>query len=438
MTASDEQLGSLSFRERIYRRNFVFFLADNIGFNMAMGIIGTTTVIPDFVRHLTDSEILIGLSGTLFMIGGTLPQLFVARYIVRHARKKWWYVLPNIPAKFAMLIFAAIAVWLGRREPELVLLAFFTCYSIAAIGNGLAGVPWAELAGTSLNNRWRARVLGLTTACTGLMMLGVAPLIGLVLGPAGPEFPGNYAVLFGVAGVIFVLSILPGLFFHELPGGHAVGKLPSLGEFIPGLRRVLHNDVPFRAYVMTRMFNSLFMMAIPFYIGYATVQLGLPSDVAVPVLLAMQTVGGVSGALVYTWLGARSNLLAMRLSLGGLTMLPICALLAGAVGPLPLYVGFLVSGLATSIWLSSYLNWIVGYANPEQRPAYVGLSNTLAAAISFTAPFIAGMIVQNLGYAPLFVVSLVMGLCALFVSLRFLRNRGVEATQEVAESSSAV
>ena len=414
---------SPSFRERIYRRNFVYFLVDNILFSVAIGIISSTTVIPDFVRHLTDSEILIGLSGSLFTIGFTLPQLFIARYIVRHARKKWWFVGPNIPVRFVILIFAGITVWLGRSKPELILVAFFICYGIAALGDGLVGVPWADLAGTSLDNRWRARMFGLTSASTGVIMLLIAPLIGVVLSAAGPGFPDDYAVLFGAAGVLFAISILPGMFFHELPGGKAVEKTPSLREFLPDLGRVLRRDVPYRAFIVMRMLTSLFMMAAPFYIGYATVELGLSSDVAVPVLLAMQTIGSVGGALAYTWLGARNNLLYIRLALGTAVLLPVCALLAGVMGPVPLYVGFLLSGLATSSNLmSSYLNWVVGYASPEQRPIYVGLSNTAAAVVSFIAPFIGGTIAQSFGYQPLFVVSLVMALGTLFVTLRFLRD----------------
>ena len=374
---------------------------------------------------------MIGLFGNLFTIGFTLPQLFIARYIVRHARKKWWFVGPNLLVRFVILIFAVITVWLGKDRLELVLLAFGICYSIAAFGDGLVGVPWADLAGNSLDNRWRARMLGFTTAGTGVIMLLIAPLIGVVLGDSGPEFPNNYAVLFGAAGVLFAFSILPGLFFHELPGGKALEKLPSLGEFLPGLGRVLRDDVPFRAFIVTRMFTSLFLMAAPFYIGYATVQLGLSSEVAVPVLLAMQTIGSVAGALTYTWLGARSNLLVIRLALGGAALLPICALLAGMVGPLPLYFGFLVSGLVTSSLFSGYLNWIVGYADPDQRPIYVGLSNTMIAVFALIAPIIGGTIAQNLGYRPLFAVSLVMVLGALFVSLRFLRNTRMEETREV-------
>jgi hypothetical protein len=60
---------------------------------------------------------------------------------------------------------------------------------------------------------------------------------------------------------------------------------------------VLRDDGQFRAFIITRMLTSLFMMAGPFYIGFATESLGLSSDVAVPNLLAMQTIGGVTGLL---------------------------------------------------------------------------------------------------------------------------------------------
>jgi predicted MFS family arabinose efflux permease len=246
------------------------------------------------------------------------------------------------------------------------------------------------------------------------------------LGAAGPGFPNNYALLFGAAGVLFVLSIPLGFFIHELPGGKALEKLPALREFLPDLGRVLRDDIPFRAYIITRMFTSLFLMAAPFYIGYATVKLGLSSDVAVPVLLAMLTIGSVGGALVYTWLGARRNMLSIQLALGAAALLPICALLARVVGPIPLYFGFLLSGMSTSNLISGFQNWIVTYANPDQRPIYVGLSNTLTAVISLIAPFIGGSIVQYMGYEAVFVVALVMTLAALYTTLRYMHTPRAE------------
>ncbi len=420
MAEIQTQLPASISNEPVYRRNFVYFLIDNILFAVAMGILGTTTVVPDFVRRLTDSEVLIGLSGNIFTIGFTLPQLFVARYIVGYARKKWWFVGPNIPVRFVILLFAGLVFWLGQERVGFILLAFFICYSIAAFGDGLVGVPWADLVGTSLDNRWRARVFGLSAAISGVIMLLIAPLIGNVLGENGPGFPNNYAVLFAASGLVFVVSILPGMMIHELPGGKVVEKLPSLAEFLPELGGLLRDDRPFRAFIVARLLTSLLMMSAPFYIGFATVDLGLSSGVAVPVLLAMQTVGSVIGSLVYAWLGARNNLLYMQLALVSAALLPFCALLAGTVGVWALYAGFLLSGLAAgSNLFLSFLNWLVGYANADQRPIYVGLSNTVTAVISFITPFIAGTIAQQLGYQPLFAVSLVMAFCALFVTIRF-------------------
>jgi MFS family permease len=168
------------------------------------------------------------------------------------------------------------------------------------------------------------------------------------------------------------------------------------------------------------MLTNLFLMAAPFYIGFATVQLGLSSEVAVPNLLAMQTIGGVSGAMLYTWLGARNNVLYIRLALVAAALLPISALLAAVMGPGPLYLGFLMSGLATSNLFFGYQNWIVTHAPPDQRPIYVGLYNTLGAVFSMIAPLIGGTIAQYVGYEPLFVTALVMVLGALFVMVRFV------------------
>lgn len=422
MTTLNAQALSPAQHEQIYRRNFLFFLSDGILFTVAMGIIGATTVIPDFVRQLTDSEILIGLSGSLFEIGWTLPQLFVARYVIRFARKKWWFVLPNIPARFVMLIFGGVVVLLGKDQPGAILAAFLICYGIAAVGDGIVGVPWADLVGTSLDNRWRARMFGIMTASAGLIMLGISPLIGVILGDTGPGFPNNYALLFAAAGVLFALSIVPAIFIRELPGGKAAEKIPPLREFLPELGRVLRTDAPFRAIIITRMLTGLFAMASPFYIGFATEQLNLSSGVAVPTLLAMQTIGSVAGALVYAWLGARNNLLYIRLALGAAALLPISALLATLLGPLPLYLGFLVSGMALSNLFFSFLNWVVTYAAPDQRPIYAGLFNTVAAVISLSAPVIAGTIAQHVGYEALFAVAIVMVCAALFVTLRFVPN----------------
>ncbi|MCA9883905.1 MAG: MFS transporter, partial [Anaerolineae bacterium] len=293
---------------------------------------------------------------------------------------------------------------------------------IAALGDGLVGVPWSDLVGTSLDSRWRARMFGLTSAITGVLMLAIAPVIALVLGENGPGFPYNYAILFGIAGIMFAVSILPVIFVKELPGGKAVDKLPPITEFLPDLGRVLKHDLPYRAMIIIRLLTALFLMAAPFYIGFATEKLGLTSDVAVPNLLAMQTAGGILGAMLYTWLGARSNARYLRMALLASAMLPASALLADSLGPFPLYFGFFMSGIGTTNLMFGYMNWIVGYANDDERPMYVGLNNTIFAIVSMITPIIAGTVAEQSGYEALFAIALVMTLAALAMMMRYIHD----------------
>ncbi|NLX36254.1 MAG: hypothetical protein GXY68_06165, partial [Chloroflexi bacterium] len=202
-------------REAIYRRNAAWFLADNVLINLGMGITGASTVVPDLVRHLTSSEVLIGLAGNLWMVGQTLPQLLVAPWVARARRKKGWFVGPNAVARLLMLLFAVLLWRADLASPERLLGAFFACYGLAALGDGVVGVAWADLAGNSLDNRWRARVLGVTALITGVAMLGLTPVIGMALARGG--FPRNYALLFGAAGALAALSIGAVPLVRELP-----------------------------------------------------------------------------------------------------------------------------------------------------------------------------------------------------------------------------
>ena len=85
-------------------------------FSVAFNLIGSTTVIPDFVRKLTGSEILIAFSSQMFEILWLLPQLLVARSLIRVQNKKMWFVIPNIPVRTLMLIFAGIIVLVGPGQ----------------------------------------------------------------------------------------------------------------------------------------------------------------------------------------------------------------------------------------------------------------------------------------------------------------------------------
>ncbi len=407
-------------REPIYRRNFLVFLSDYVIFGVAMSLIGTTTVIPDFVRKLTGSEILIALSSQMFDLCWLLPQLFVARRLMNVANKKWWFVGPNIPVRMVILIFSGLVVALGPDRRVTILVLFFIFYALAALGDGLVGVPWMDLIGTSLDNRRRARLFGFGNALTGVAVLGLAPAVRFILDKSGPTFPNNYALLFAIAGVLFIVTIPPTLLLQELPGGGKPHEpMPSMGEYLPELGRVLRHDLPFRAIVTARLLAALYMLAAPFYIGFATERLGMSSGVAVSNLLVMQTFGSLGGALVFSWLGERRILLFIRFAMVIGILQPALALLSGLVGPAPLYLAFLAGGLVGGTLGISFLNWVIAYPSPDQRPVYSGLFNSVSAISVLAAPLIGGLLVQFAGYEVAFAAALVMMSSALIVATRY-------------------
>lgn len=409
---------SPSERERVYQRNYPFFLADFVLFTIALQLIGPTTVIPDFVRKLTSSEILIGMSGQMFEVGWLLPQLLIARQLVRVERKKWWFIGPNIPVRLLILIFAGLIVLLGAERKAEMLALFLLFYALAALGDGIVGVPWMDLIGSSLDSKRRARMFGYGTALVGVALLGLSRLVRLILSDSGPDFPNNYALLFAVSGVIFVITIPIGLMIRELPGGKAQTHVPTLRDYLPQLGHVLRTDAPYRTMITARVLATLYALAGPFYIGFATEQLNLSSDVAVSNLLLMQTLGSVGSALIYSWWGDRRSLTFIRVALFIGVLQPVLALIASAAGPVPLYGAFLASGVVSGMLGISFLNWVIGYATPEQRPVYSGLFNTMSALGFLFAPLIGGVLVELLGYEAAFIAALVMIGSSLVVSLQ--------------------
>ena len=410
-------------REAIYRRNFWLFMYDFVVFTIGINLIGASTVVPDFVRQLTDSEILIAFSSQMFEVGWLLPQLLIAQQLVHVANKKWWFIGPNIPVRLIMLIAAIVICRADSSDTTLILGVFLVAYAIAGLGDGLVGVPWLDLLGSSLDNQRRARLFGLGNATTGLLLLGLTPMVRFILGDTGLEFPDNYALLFGIAGVLFLVTIPPTFFIHELPGGKVRESAPTLAEYLPELGRVLRHDHPYRAMVGARVLAGLGAMAMPFYIGFGTEKLGMANDIAVSHLLFMQTLGSISGSLAFSWMGARRNLPFIRMVLLIGTIQPLLALLAGEVGRAPLYVAFLSAGLVSGRMGLGFLNWLVAYASPEDRPIYSGMFNTMLAVSLFGAPFMGDTLVEQFGYQAVFAASFGLYLAALVVTLRPIPTR---------------
>jgi predicted MFS family arabinose efflux permease len=111
---------------------------------------------------------------------------------------------------------------------------------------------------------------------------------------------------------------------------------------------------------------------------------------------------------------------------------PVLALVATGVGPSPLYFVFLIMGVVDSFLGSSFVNWVVMYTTPDQRPLYSGLFNSVSAVALLIAPLIGGVLVEAFDYEAAFIVALVMITAALFVALRYVNTPDRKPSAELA------
>jgi MFS family permease len=73
------------------------------------------------------------------------------------------------------------------------------------------------------------------------------------------------------------------------------------------------------------------------------------------------------------------------------------------------YLVFILAGIATvSVWTIS-LAMILEFGSEAERPAYIGLANTLIAPATILAPFLGGWLAQLAGYPAAFFASAIGG-----------------------------
>jgi MFS family permease len=397
-----------------FRRNFSAFLADYSFFGVAMAFISPNTVLPSFVRQLTDSPLLIGLNQTLHTAGWLFPQLVAANYLGGKARKKRYMMTP---AAIGRPIFFALALALflgGARYRALTLAMAFASVALFWVTDALSVVPWFDVLGRAIPSRRRGRLFSLGQVISGLLTVGAGSIISYVLSDAGPSFPHNYAVLFLAAGVLLTVSWFAMATIKEPTGAPETDGAGSQIPFRRRLARIWKRDRDFRLFIAVRLLAGLSGLATPFYVIFATDRLGLGQGV-VGWFTSAQVIGSVAGGLVLGVLHERRG--GRRTIQAGLS--------AGLLAPLwawllPLWMPaghpwlvhgyslvFIALGLLRCNFVQGFFNYLLDLAPADERPTYLALSNTLNGVFLWPVALVGGAILKVTGnsYPTLFAIT---------------------------------
>jgi MFS family permease len=210
---------------------------------------------------------------------------------------------------------------------------------------------------------------------------------------------------------MYTFSLISFFFVKDLPASAVQPKMPWPAYF-RRMITVVRGDPVFRKAVLAALALGGIGVAAPFYIVHGLESLGFP-PASVGLFTSVQLVGSVFAALIMGVLAERRGTRSvMRLWGWSALATPAIALAAPALMQvLPgavLYVYalvFVIVGMQGVANMAGFLNWVLEYAPPSDRPLYIGFANTLN-GITLVMPLIGGWILAaSSSYVLLFVVA---------------------------------
>ncbi len=405
-TETTEQEAAQRVADANLRWNFTVNTLDVAFFLLGLSFISQATIMPLLVRRLTDSTLAIGLIPAIYSIGYLLPQLLIANYAEGLRRKKrFLLIISGIGERGPYLAIGLLVLTLGARSPALTLVGFFLLLATTAISAGLGTPPWYDLIAKVIPAQRRGLWAGVSRGLGSLLGIGGAALAGLLL--ADYDFPSGFGLCFLAASVSLGISWIS-LSLNREPDSIVTKPRVKLTAYLRQLPAVLRRDANYLHYLIARSVAVLGTMATGFIMVYGVDRFGFQG----------QTVGLLTGVLVASQ--ALMNLLLGTVAdrIGHRVVLAFAALAMALAAASVLVVSseawlaltFALIGASTAGNLVSGLNIILEFCEAEDRPTYIGLTNTLMAPATALAPIIGAALASAIGYRSMFAAAVVLAL----------------------------
>ena len=389
--------------EANFRWNFAANLWDIAFITFGMNLISRTTIMPLLVSELTDSKVTIGLIPAIYSLGFLLPQLLTANFSERlRVNKPFVILLGGLGERGPYLLIGLVVLWLAVPAPALTLTLFFLLLAATAASNGMATPAWYSMIAKVIPVDRRGLWSGMARSIGALLGIAGGALSGWLL--TNWAFPQNYGISFLVAFGFVTISWL-GLASTREPPSPTVKPRTSLGDYFRRLPSVLHRDGNYVRYLVSRSVTNLGTMAGGFFVVHGKENIaGALEQVGTltAILVGTQAVTNLLWGLVADRRGHKVVLCGSALSMA------LTALVGWlASSPTWLWATFCLLGVSMSAESVSRMNIILEFCAPEDRPTYIGLTNTLLAPARTLAPILGGALATWLagGYRGMFLVA---------------------------------
>ncbi len=398
-----------AFARRHLRRNLVALGGDYALFLVGFSFASQSTILPAFAEHLRAPNIVIGAIPAVMTVGWFLPSLFTAGHTETLARRLPFVLRYTVWERAPFLVLALAALLLAEPAPALTL-GLLLILLLVITGAGGALMPaWMDVVGRTIPTTLRGRffaVASVLASAGGLIgSFGTAYILTAVRAPWG------YGICFGIAAVFMGLSYAALTLAREPPAVVTSPPVP-LGMYLSRIPTLLRRDRNLAWFLAARSFAIFGMMASGFFTVYALRTLGA-APWHVGVFTAVLLAGQIAGNVVLGWLADQAG---HRLTIMiGVAATVAANLVALGATSLPVFgVVFALAGVQVAAINVSSLNVLLEFApGTAERPTYVGLGTTSVAPVAFAAPLLAGVLVDTVGFQPVFGAAALFGVVGL-------------------------
>ena len=412
-----------------YWYNFIILCLDNGGFNFSVNMLSHLTIVPYYLSELTNSNLIIGLAPTIFVMGQMLPQVFIANYINGLKQRKS-YLLKIVTAERAgiLLVFLSVLLFAGHGG-ALAIATFLFSYAVFTTTMGLTSPAHSDLVARSITRR-RGMFYGVS-----FFFGGVSGIIGARLAAGFLEtrpFPESYIQIFGLALIVSLITLLLWLSIMEPKYQYSPRRLKST-EYLRHLGEILRTNKEYTKFLIVRIILNFCEIATPFYIVYAKESFKISSG-TVGLLSLIMIVAQTLSHLIWGYVGDRFG---FKRVLQMVTLLGLAATLTAltASNASAFFAVFILVGAMYSSVQVANVNLAIEFSSPDQTPTFVGLMNTVQAPALALAPLIGGLLADNFGYQVTITVGLLLfAFAAVFCTLYMKDPR--ELRKETEESMS--
>lgn len=385
--------------QRNLRRNYLAHLAHGLLGQTGFRLINTPTFMPAFILLLSDgSNFTVGMCLSLQAFGMALSPFFGA-YLIEHRKR----VLPagfvTGAAMRAMVLGIALSALL--LPPAQALPALYLCMLLLGIFTGMQGVIFHFLMSKVIPVHRRGRLTGLRNFLSGITTSVVAWLAAEYFLGSTPTSVG-YAYTFLLAFILTSVGLLLLAFVRE-PEPPTLRGISGLLSRIKDIPVLLQQDKAFARYVLARATATMGRMAVPFYIIYVGMDIGMTGQTLGILTFAFIMSGTISNLL---W-GAIADRAGFRITILGSLMLwigsTICLMFVSGLWPIAL--AFVGIGAAFQGFQNASINMTLEFGELKDLPMRIALANTAAEFAGAVGPLVGGLLATWFSYHAVFWVS---------------------------------